>query len=104
MRANFRLYPKMWGLSAPDANIDHRRVPNLMKFFERRGKTPASRSRRATSWPGGCRAGCSNLTRGRNGHTPTSVQSAKRLANGGEMIVEDCAVHVEDLRVVDRPV
>src|SRR5258705_347003 len=38
MRANFRLYPKMWGLAAPDANIDHRRVPNLMKFFERRGK------------------------------------------------------------------
>ena len=38
MRANFRVYPKMWGLSAPDANIDHRRVPNLMKFFERRGK------------------------------------------------------------------
>ena len=22
-----------------DANIDHRRVPNLMKFFERRGKS-----------------------------------------------------------------
>lgn len=39
MRANFRLYPKMWGLAAPDANIDHRRVPNLMKFFERRGKS-----------------------------------------------------------------
>ena len=38
MRANFRLYPKLWGLSAPDANIDHRRVPNLMKYFERRGK------------------------------------------------------------------
>lgn len=39
MRANFRLYPKMWGLAAPDTNIDHRRVPNLMKFFERRGKS-----------------------------------------------------------------
>ena len=39
MRANFRLYPRMWGLAAPDTNIDHRRVPNLMKFFERRGKT-----------------------------------------------------------------
>ncbi len=38
MRANFRRYPKMWGLAAPDANIDHRRVPNLMTFFERRGK------------------------------------------------------------------
>ena len=39
MRANFRAYPRMWGLAAPDANIDHRRVPNLMMFFERRGKT-----------------------------------------------------------------
>ena len=39
MRANFRAYPTMWGLSAPDANIDHRRVPNLMTFFQRRGKS-----------------------------------------------------------------
>jgi uncharacterized protein YijF (DUF1287 family) len=35
----FKRYPAMWGLSRPDANIDHRRVPNLMKFFERNGKT-----------------------------------------------------------------
>lgn len=39
MRANFRAYPKNWGLSGPDKNIDHRRVPNLMTFFERRGKS-----------------------------------------------------------------
>ena len=39
MRANFGVYPKMWGLAAPDANIDHRRVPNLMTFFARRGKS-----------------------------------------------------------------
>jgi len=32
-------YPKRWGLSAPDANIDHRRVLNLMKYFERAGKS-----------------------------------------------------------------
>ena len=37
MRANFRAYPKNWGLSRPDKNIDHRRVPNLMAFFKRRG-------------------------------------------------------------------
>ena len=37
MRAHFRAYPPKWGLSAPDANIDHRRVPNLMTFFERHG-------------------------------------------------------------------
>jgi uncharacterized protein len=37
MKANFGLYPKMWGLSRPDRNIDHRRVPNLMTFFSRHG-------------------------------------------------------------------
>ena len=37
MKANFAAYPRNWGLKKPDPNIDHRRVPNLMKFFERRG-------------------------------------------------------------------
>lgn len=39
MKANFQLYPNNWGLSSTDRNIDHRRVPNLMKFFQRKGKT-----------------------------------------------------------------
>ena len=39
MKASFAAYPKMWGLKATDANIDHRRVPNLMKFFGRKGKS-----------------------------------------------------------------
>lgn len=37
MKANFELYPKNWGLKTTDKNIDHRRVPNLMTFFERKG-------------------------------------------------------------------
>ena len=37
MKANFSAYPKQWGLSKPDTNIDHRRVPNLQTFFKRRG-------------------------------------------------------------------
>jgi len=37
MKANFSKYPKNWGLKRTDRNIDHRRVPNLMKFFERHG-------------------------------------------------------------------
>ena len=36
MKSNFSHYPRKWGMKAPDPNIDHRRVPNLMKFFERR--------------------------------------------------------------------
>ncbi len=35
MRRNFALYPKKWGLKKPDRNIDHRRVPNLQKYFSR---------------------------------------------------------------------
>ncbi len=37
MKANFSKYPKTWGLSKTDKNIDHRRVPNLMVFFTRHG-------------------------------------------------------------------
>jgi uncharacterized protein len=37
MAANFSAYPRKWGLKKTDANIDHRRVPNLMAFFERAG-------------------------------------------------------------------
>lgn len=37
MASNFSAYPKIWGLKRTDRNIDHRRVPNLQKFFERRG-------------------------------------------------------------------
>jgi hypothetical protein len=39
MRRNFDLYPKKWGLRKPDTNIDHRRVPNLMVFFARKGES-----------------------------------------------------------------
>jgi uncharacterized protein YijF (DUF1287 family) len=39
MKSNFSKYPKNWGLSQPDKNIDHRRVPNLMTFFTRHGTT-----------------------------------------------------------------
>ena len=35
MRQNFNSYPKLWDLSQADANIDHRRVPNLRRYFER---------------------------------------------------------------------
>lgn len=40
LKANFSKYPnlKKWGLKKPDTNIDHRRVPNLEVFFERKGE------------------------------------------------------------------
>jgi len=38
MKAAFSAYPADWGLSRPDSNIDHRRVPNLQTFFTRHGE------------------------------------------------------------------
>ncbi|MGJ8737726.1 DUF1287 domain-containing protein [Zobellia laminariae] len=37
MKASFSVYPKIWGLTSTDKNIDHRRVPNLMTYFKRQG-------------------------------------------------------------------
>lgn len=39
MKAHFGSYPKNWGLKRTDTNIDHRRVPNLQKFFTRKGQS-----------------------------------------------------------------
>lgn len=41
MRTHFKDYPMLWQLKKPDPNIDHRRVPNLMTFFKRRGTAVA---------------------------------------------------------------
>ena len=47
MRAAFGAYPKSWGLSRPDSNIDHRRVPNLRTWLSRkRAGLPVPRNAR----------------------------------------------------------
>ena len=54
MAAHFGEYPsrRIWGLSAPDPNIDHRRVPNLKVFFTRHGKVLPISSRADDYAPG----------------------------------------------------
>jgi uncharacterized protein YijF (DUF1287 family) len=45
MAEHFSLYPTNWGLTKPDKNIDHRRVPNLQTLFKRKGRElPISRN------------------------------------------------------------
>jgi len=52
MRAAFGAYPRTWGLSAPDRNIDHRRVPNLRVWFARQhAELPIPRD--ASGWQPG---------------------------------------------------
>jgi uncharacterized protein len=52
MKRHFAVYPQYWGLNGTDTNIDHRRVPNLMKYFERQGKEIAISQRKEDYLPG----------------------------------------------------
>jgi len=52
MKKNFSKYPKKFGLKRPDTNIDHRRVPNLMVFFSRFGKSKSTETNAALYLPG----------------------------------------------------
>ena len=54
VRAHWDAYPhqRRWGLTRPDPNIDHRRVPNLMTYFRRAGYARPLTSAGADYLPG----------------------------------------------------
>lgn len=54
MLQNFAAYPnkRRWLLAHPDSNIDHRRVPNLMVFFQRKGESLPMTNRAEDYSPG----------------------------------------------------
>lgn len=95
MSANFDKYPKTWGLSRPDKNIDHRRVPNLMTFFSRHGNVKAITNEPEDYTPGDIV--CWDLG---GGITHIGIVSGKRSADGkrylivhnigGGQVLEDC--------------
>lgn len=82
MRANFAVYPRLWGLSKPDSNIDHRRVPNLERYFARRAQSLAVSDRAADYRPG-------DIVSWRlpNGLAHIGVVSARRSLFGGRPLV-----------------
>ena len=52
MEKNFAAYPRSWRVAHPDTNIDHRRVPNLMVFFSRKGQALVISNRAEDYSPG----------------------------------------------------
>lgn len=84
MRANFSVYPKHWGLSRPDSNIDHRRVPNLMTWFKRQGKQVPT-GRQASDF----RAGDIVAWDLGRGLTHIGVVSDRRTAAGNPLILHN---------------
>jgi uncharacterized protein len=90
MRQNFSQYPVEWGLSAPDANIDHRRVPNLMRYFERQGKSIALSRNAADYQPGDV---VTWDVGGGNWHTGV-VSNAKSRLTGQPLIIHNIGAGV----------
>jgi uncharacterized protein YijF (DUF1287 family) len=82
MAANFDLYPKNWKLTKPDKNIDHRRVPNLMTFFGRKGKALAISQNAADYKPG--HIGCWNLG---GGILHIGIVSDKKSSDGKRYLI-----------------
>ncbi len=84
MKAHFRAYPDNWGLARPDANIDHRRVPNLERYFERKDAklTPP---RQYSDWQAGDLV--TMLVGGRLPHI--AIISDKRTSNGMPLVIHN---------------
>jgi hypothetical protein len=82
IKAHFEKYPKNWGLTGPDRNIDHRRVPNLMTFFARYGDV-----KRISREPGDYQPGdivCWNLG---GGITHIGIVVRKKSADGQRHLI-----------------
>ena len=84
MRAHFSAYPALWGLRKPDRNIDHRRVPNLRRFFERQHKQLPI-SDRASDY----RAGDIVSWRLDNGLAHIGLVSDRRRADGRPLVIHN---------------
>ncbi|MEE3998882.1 DUF1287 domain-containing protein [Tenacibaculum sp. FZY0031] len=89
MKANFSLYPKIWGLKNTDTNIDHRRVPNLMTFFKRKGTIKKTTKNPNNYLPGG--GGLTHIGIVSSKKSPTNNQQYLIVHNiGAGQVLEDC--------------
>jgi hypothetical protein len=97
MKANFAAYPKRWGLKKPDRNIDHRRVPNLEKFFTREGARRALTTKVSNFRPGDI---VSWNLKGDAGSLPhIGIVAAKKTRAGRPLIVHNvgAGTRIEDV-------
>jgi uncharacterized protein YijF (DUF1287 family) len=94
MKQHFRLYPQKWGLSHPDKNIDHRRVPNQMTFFARFGQMLTTRVNASTlkTWQPGDIV-CWDM---QNGQLHTGIVSDGLSPSGVPLVIHNGWLCVED--------
>lgn len=84
MVKNFSAYPRNWKWFSgkPDSNIDHRRVPNLMVFFGRKGESLPTSPRADDYGPGDL------VTYNRAGNIPHIGIVVDRKGSTGRYMIE----------------
>src|SRR5688572_23805601 len=99
MRAHFQDYPsrRRWGLTRPDANIDHRRVPNLMTWFERTGYARPVSALAADYLPGDL------VTWDLGGGIPhIGIISDRRAATGAPLVIHNIGAGAREEDILFR--
>ena len=84
MKAAFSKYPNKWGLKKPDRNIDHRRVPNLRRYFERKGYSVGVSQKKEDYLPGDI---VSCIVGGKLAHI--MIVSDRKADNGVPLVVHN---------------
>jgi uncharacterized protein YijF (DUF1287 family) len=97
MTRAFDQYPRKWGLKHPDANIDHRRVPNLMTYFKRQGWSVALSAK-----PADFRAGDVTAWDLGGGVTHIGILSDRRSASGTPLIIHNIGRGVQEEDILFR--
>lgn len=95
MTANFSEYPQNWELSEPDANIDHRRVPNMTTFFARKGSwlPKSARGGGLAGWKPG---DVVFWDLGRGGRMHCGVISDKKAPSGRPLVIHNLTGAAEE--------
>ena len=99
MRKHFSKYPKNWGLSRTDKNIDHRRVPNLQTYFKRQGWSIPVTHKKEDYKPGDL---VTCTVAGRLPHI--MIVSDRKAANGTPLIIHNIGGGaMEEARLFEFP-
>ena len=100
MSIAFSKYPDIWGLKKPDSNIDHRRVPNLRTYFERKGYSIVVTQNKNDYFPGDL----VTCTVGRN-LPHIMVVSDRKGSDGSPLIIHNIGSGVkEENRLFEFPI
>lgn len=91
MKKNFSSYPKIWGLKTTDKNIDHRRVPNLQKYFARKGFTQTTSLKNDDYQPGDL---VTCLVAGKLPHI--MIVSDKKGASGNWLVIHNIGAGTQE--------